>query len=129
MKKFVLANGILIDKVNNVITKIYLYRLAEQDSISETCKENLKQNLQEMANVQDEKKGIIDKIKENEISIKKNEGEMKILFEGNNKYKTQTDLLKNKINIIVDKIKSHEGSIFTKISLYSDSVRTVGIKK
>lgn len=106
----------LIDKVNNIITKIYLYRLAEQDSISEACKDNLKQNLQEMANVQDEKKGIIDKIKENEISIKKNEGEMKILFEENNKYKTQTDLLKNKINIIVDKIKSHEGSIFTKIS-------------
>ena len=105
-----------IEKLNNTIAKIYLYRLAEQDSIIQNCKDAFKDTFKEMEKIQDEKKEILETIRNNESSIKENDLEVKQLSEENNKYKAKNDMIKNKLSSVVEKIKTYETSIFNRIS-------------
>ena len=106
----------LLKKINLIIKKIYLLKLAEQDVIKRTCDERLKLDEEEIKNVEKEKINIITNIKEN----KKNIEELEIAAikeeEENSKFKTNIEIINNKINFINENIKTLETEIFNKIS-------------
>ena len=106
----------LLKKINLIIKKIYLLKLAEQDVIKRICDERLKLDEEEIKNVEKEKINIISNIKEN----KKNIEELEIAAikeeEENSKFKNIIEIINNKINFINENIKTIETEIFNKIS-------------
>ena len=68
-----------INKIQNLMKKIYLYQFAEQDAIKSICEENLEGLTEEIKKVENEKKNEINEMKENEKELGKNKKISKVL--------------------------------------------------
>ena len=106
----------LIKKLDSTLNKIYLYKLAEMDSLILTNEEKLKENEDSMRKSQDEKKFIIDFIKNSEFEIRK--------FERQNEDDETYRILRKKLDEdnykltqTKENLKLYESQIFGKVSL------------
>jgi structural maintenance of chromosome 1 len=108
----------LIEKLNRLLEKYLLFKLAEMDHTIRTNEDNLNENEHSLKLIQDEKKEIIDFIKNTEIEIKKYESQLK--QEDNSEYsisKKKVEELKQKVLEASEGIKLVENQIFSKISM------------
>ena len=106
----------VLEDVNAIITEIYLYRLAEQDSIIAKCTENYESNAEEMQKVQNEKTNIVNEMRANDSQVKTKESEMKEAFERSSEVKSEFELVKSKARALEEKVKSLEMALFTGVS-------------
>jgi structural maintenance of chromosome 1 len=108
----------LVERLNRLLEKYFLYKLGELDIMIKTNEDNLNENEHSLKLIQDEKKEIIDFIKQTEIEIKKYESQLK--QEENSDYsisKKKVDELKQKVLEVSEGIKLSENQIFSKISM------------
>jgi structural maintenance of chromosome 1 len=109
----------LIEMLNRLLEKYFLYRLAEMDFNIKLNEDNLNENEHSLKLIQDEKKEIIDFIKYTELEIKKYESQMK-QEDNNSEYslsKKRLDEIKQKLIEIAENIKLYENQIFSKLSM------------
>ena len=106
----------VLEDVNAIITEIYLYRLAEQDSIIVKCNDNYESNANEMQKVQKAKNDIVNQIRVNESQVKTKENAVKEAYEHSSEIKSEYELTKNKAHILDEKVKTLEMALFTCIS-------------
>lgn len=107
----------LISKLNQNLNKIYLFKLAEMDTVIRVNEENLEQNEESMQIIQDEKKEILDYIKSNEFDVRKFEAEFKKSENENNQCKDKVEEVTNKLSQCVENSKLYETQIFSKLSM------------
>ena len=107
----------LVSKLNTLLNKIYLYQLAEMDSLIKTSEHNLEENEISLKQVQEEKREVIELIKANEIEIRKLENDLKKDDHEVNSYRTKVEASKIKLEQCVENIKLYESQIFSKMSM------------
>jgi chromosome segregation ATPase len=106
-----------INKIQNLMKKIYLYQFAEQDAIKSICEENLEGLTEEIKKVENEKKNEINEMKENEKELGKNKKNIESIMNEEMQLQKELDQKKNKIKIAEDEIKKCESDIFNNISV------------
>ena len=121
-----------INKIQNLMKKIYLYQFAEQDAIKSICEENLEGLTEEIKKVENEKKNEINDMKENEKELGKNKKNIESIMNEEMQLQKELDQKKNKIKITEDEIKKFESYIFNNISVANqlkDDLKKKKIKK
>ena len=106
-----------INKIQNLMKKIYLYQFAEQDAIKSICEENLEGLIEEIKKVENEKKNEINEMKENEKELGKNKKNIESIMNEEMQLQKELGQKKNRIKITEDEIKKCESDIFNNISV------------
>jgi structural maintenance of chromosome 1 len=106
----------LMEKLNKLIEKIYLYRLAEMDLTIISNNEKLKENDHSLDVIQNEKKSIIDSLKTTETQLKKLEQTFRV-SEQDNALVKEVEEIKQKIHQASENIKIYDNFIFSKVSM------------
>ena len=106
-----------INKIQNLMKKIYLYQFAEQDSIKSLCEENLEGLKEEITKVENEKKNEINNMKENEKELGNNKKNIENIMSEEMQLQKELDQKKNKIKFNEEEIKKCETDIFNNISV------------
>ena len=106
-----------INKIQNLMKKIYLYQFAKQDSIKSLCEENLEGLKEQIKKVENEKKNEINEMKENERELGNNKKNIENIMKEELELQKDIDQKKNKIKINEQEIKKYETDIFNNISV------------
>ena len=106
-----------INKIQNLMKKIYLYQFAEQDAIKSLCEENLEGLKEEIIKVENEKKNEISNMKENEKELGNSKKNVENIMNEEMALQKELDQKKNKIKITEDEIKKCETDIFNNVSV------------
>lgn len=110
----------IISKLNSTLNKMYLYKLAEMDCIIKNNEDLLSENEDSLRSVQDDKKALIEFIRNNELEVRRADAEFNKSENGSteiNSLKKHIEEISNKLTLSNENIKLYEGNIFGKISM------------